>query len=331
MTLLFLTGLFASFAVLIFYLVKAGPSADSRLKTRLAAVQQRHSDSTSTKVQAQMRKSVANRQAKQQGGLLGRVLPDPVQLQKRLAATGKDWTVRQYGIASGVTGLVVAGFLLIKGMPVLLALLIGGFAGLIVPHKVVGSLLARRVNKFVAKFPDAIELLVRGLRSGLPITETMGVVATEVPGPVGDEFQRVTDKMRVGVTMDAALQETADRLNTAEFQFFVISIVIQRETGGNLSETLSNLADVLRKRSQIKLKIRAMSSESKASAYIIGALPFIVFGMIYFISDSYMQKFFISDPGGPLGLSTLQMVGLGGMCWMATGAFVMKQMISFEI
>ncbi len=331
MTLLFLFGLFASLAVLVFYAANSGPSADKRLKARIVSVQQRHSESAATKVQAQMRKSVSNRQATRMDGTLGRLLPDPVQLQKRLSATGKSWTVRQYAIASAITGLVLAALLLLKGMPLVLALMIGLLGGLFLPHMIVGKLLARRVGRFIAKFPDAIELLVRGLRSGLPISETMGVVAAEVPGPVGDEFQRVTEKMRVGVTMDAALQETADRLNTAEFQFFVISLVIQRETGGNLSETLSNLAEVLRKRSQMKLKIRAMSSESKASAYIIGALPFIVFGLIYFISDSYMQKFFISNPGGPLGLSTLQMVGLGGLCWMGIGAFVMSKMISFEI
>ena len=131
---------------------------------------------------------------------------------------------------------------------------------------------------------------MRGLRSGLPITETMGVVGAEVPGPVGEEFRAVTDKMKIGRTMDAALQETADRLGTPEFQFFVITIAIQRETGGNLAETLANLATVLRKRSQMKLKIKAMSSESKASAYIVGSLPFIVFGLIMWISPGYMRQ-----------------------------------------
>ena len=101
------------------------------------------------------------------------------------------------------------------------------------------------------------------------------IVAGEIPGPVGIEFRMVSDKMKIGRTMEAALQDTADRLGTPEFQFFVITLAIQRETGGNLAETLSNLADVLRKRAQMKLKIRAMSSEAKASAYIVGALPFL--------------------------------------------------------
>jgi tight adherence protein B len=123
--------------------------------------------------------------------------------------------------------------------------------------------------------------------------------------------------------MDAALQETANRLGTPEFQFYVISLAIQRETGGNLAETLSNLADVLRKRSQMKLKIRAMSSESKASAWIVGSLPFIVFILIYFINGSYMQNFFVEP--------RLIIAGCIGLVWMAIGAFIMSRMVNFEI
>jgi tight adherence protein B len=187
----------------------------------------------------------------------------------------------------------------------------------------VGFFINRRVDKFTAKFPDAIELLVRGLRSGLPITETIGVVGAEVDGPVGEEFRSISDKMKIGRTLDQALQETADRLGTPEFQFFCITIAIQRETGGNLAETLANLADVLRKRAQMKLKIRAMSSESKASAYIIGSLPFIVFMLIWFISGEYMQKFFIDE--------RLMIAGGGGIVWMSIGGLIMAKMINFEI
>jgi tight adherence protein B len=165
--------------------------------------------------------------------------------------------------------------------------------------------------------------MVRGLRSGLPITETLGIVASEIPGPVGIEFRAVADRMKIGRTMDAALQETADRLGTAEFQFFVITLNSQRETGGNLAETLSNLADVLRKRSQMKLKIRAMSSESKASAMIVGALPFIVFTLVYMMNPTYMSGFFIDD--------RLIFAGLGAMVWMGIGVFIMAKMVNFEI
>ena len=133
----------------------------------------------------------------------------------------------------------------------------------------------------------------------------------------------MTERIKIGKTMEDALQETADRLNTPEFSFFCITLAIQRETGGNLAETLSNLSDVLRKRAQMKLKIKAMSSESKASAYIVGALPFIVFVMIFWINPAYLAGFFSDD--------RLIIVGLGGLTWMAIGGFIMAKMVSFEI
>jgi tight adherence protein B len=164
---------------------------------------------------------------------------------------------------------------------------------------------------------------VRGLRSGLPVTETLGIVASEVPGPVGYEFKGVIDRIKVGKTMEDALQDTGDKLGIEEFNFFTITLAIQRETGGNLAETLSNLADVLRKRAQMKLKIRAMSSESKASAYIVGSLPFLVFGAIMYVNPDYMGGFFTDD--------RLIIAGLGAGVWMGIGVFIMAKMVNFEI
>ncbi|MEG3091090.1 type II secretion system F family protein [Sphingomonas sp. PB1R3] len=253
----------------------------------------------------------------------GRLLPNPARLGKMLDRTGRDWTVGQFGLACAAVALAFLFVGLFLHIPFFLALLLAVGLGLWLPHIVVGRLIARRVGKFIARFPDAIELLVRGLRSGLPVTETMGIVSHEVPGPVGEEFRAVADRMRIGRTMDAALQETADRLDIAEFQFFVIAIAIQRETGGNLAETLSNLAEVLRKRAQMKLKIKAMSSESKASAYIVGSLPFFVFGIIWMINQPYMARFFV-DP-------RLMIIGVGAFVWLGLGAFIMSRMISFEI
>jgi tight adherence protein B len=245
--------------------------------------------------------------------------------------TGKKWTVSQYMTSCAITFLVVATFLMLRGFPILFTMMLGLAAGLALPHMWVSRLIKKRVTQFTAKFPDALELLTRGLRSGLPIAETLNVVSSEIPGPVGEEFRMITERIKIGRTMDQALQETADRLGTPEFQFFVISLAIQRETGGNLAETLSNLATVLRQRSQMKLKIKAMSSESKASAYIIGVLPFLVFGLITYINYNYMTPFFTPDPAGIFGLSTMQVIGIGGMCWMGIGVFIMAQMINFEI
>jgi tight adherence protein B len=301
----------------------SGPSAARAGTRRLSSVRERHSgDPLSTAMNQQVRNITAGRQTRMDL-TVARILPNPAQLQKRLAMTGKDWTVGKYGLVSLGLTLVIGALMALKGLPLLLALFAGLAIGVGLPHLAVGFFIKKRVATFTAKFPDAIELLVRGLRSGLPITETIGVVGAEVPGPVGEEFRAVSDKMKIGRSLDAALQETADRLGTPEFQFFVITIAIQRETGGNLAETLANLAEVLRKRAQMKLKIKAMSSESKASAYIIGSLPFIVFALIYSINPSYIGAFFIDQ--------RLIVAGLGGLVWICIGAFIMRQMINFEI
>ena len=316
--------LFAGAAIVLVLMAFAfaGPSPERARARRLGAVRARHSDSSNALVEAQLRRITASRATKMDAAAM-RFLPRPALLKKRLAMTGKTWTVGQYGMATLGIAVVVALLLWLKGMPIALSLLVGLMLGAGIPHFAVGFFIKQRVAKFNAKFPDAIELLVRGLRSGLPISETIGVVGQEVEGPVGVEFRAITDRMRIGRTLDAALQETADRLGTPEFQFFVISIAIQRETGGNLAETLANLATVLRTRFQMKLKIRAMSSESKASAYIVGSLPFIVFAMIWMVNGSYMQNFFI-DP-------RLIIAGVGGLVWMGIGAFIMAKMVSFEI
>jgi tight adherence protein B len=311
-------------AVTLIMLVAAfsGPSAARAQAKRLESVRERHSKSSEVAAQAQMKRIFAARKNRVDS-FAQRFIPNPALLRLRLEQTGRPWTLAQYVMASAGLCIGVLLFLVLRGTPFIFALPIALLAGIGLPHMVVGFLIKRRVAQFTTNFPDAIELMVRGLRSGLPISETVGVVANELPDPVGIEFRTVSDKMKIGRTMEAALQETADRLGTPEFQFFVISLQIQRETGGNLAETLSNLADVLRKRAAMKLKIRAMSSESKASAYIIGALPFIVFGLIWFINGSYMQNFFI-DP-------RLMIAGAGGLVWMSIGGFIMAKMINFEI
>ena len=300
----------------------SGPNAAKASTRRLGAVRARHNETANALVDAQMKRIAAARSNKMDAAAM-RFLPRPALLKKRLAMTGKTWTVGQYGMATLGIVTIVTLLLTVIGLPILLALLVGVVIGAGLPHMVVGFFIKRRIAKFTSKFPDAIELLVRGLRSGLPITETIGVVGAELDGPVGVEFKAITDKMKIGRTMDAALQDTADRLGTPEFQFFVITCAIQRETGGNLAETLANLATVLRMRGQMKLKIKAMSSESKASAYIVGSLPFIVFGMIMMINTTYMQGFFIEP--------RLMVAGGGGLIWMGIGAFIMAKMVNFEI
>lgn len=317
-------------AILIFgFLLAIGMTGYALLGTgggrsvtkRLNAMKERHSDSTEAKLQSQMRKAIAARKpiSFAQGANMGRI----DRLRLRLEKTGKGWSLKQYiSVSASLAGIICAA-IMIKGAPLYLGAAIGMLIGLGLPHMIVGFMIKRRLNHFTTNFPDAIELLVRGLRSGLPVGETLGVVAEEIPGPVGVEFKMITDKIKVGKTMEDAMQDTADRLATPEFQFFVITLAIQRETGGNLAETLSNLAEVLRKRAQMKLKIRAMSSESKASAYIVGSLPFIVFGLVWSVNPTYLGGFFVEP--------RLIIAGLIGLVWMSIGVGIMAKMVSFEI
>ena len=299
-----------------------GPSPGKSVKRRMELIRERHGDVIAANAQAQIRKLFAERSSKIEG-FASTLIPKPALLRKRLEMTGKNITLGKYAMVCFGIVVVVTFVLKMRGAPFLLSLMLGLFMGIGMPHFVIGKMIKRRINKFTNNFPDAIELMVRGLRSGLPITETLGIVAGEIVGPVGIEFRMVADKMKIGRTMESALQDTADRLGTPEFQFFVITLAIQRETGGNLAETLSNLADVLRKRGQMKLKIRAMSSESKASAYIVGSLPFVVFTLVYLITPGYMMHFFQDE--------RLMVAGLGGLVWMGIGAFIMAKMVNFEI
>ena len=300
----------------------SGPNAKKALKRRVESVKERHSEMSGTIAQAQVRKMFGQNDSRLEG-YASSLIPKPALLRKRLEMTGRNISLGKYAMICLTVVAIVTALMMLKGAPLLLSAVFGLFVGIGMPYFIVGRMIKRRVTKFTSNFPDAIDLMVRGLRSGLPITETLGIVASEIPGPVGIEFRTVADKMKIGVTMEGALQETADRLATPEFQFFVITLAIQRETGGNLAETLSNLSDVLRKRAQMKLKIRAMSSESKASAYIVGALPFIVFTLVFMISPDYMGNFFV-DP-------RLIVAGIGGIIWMAIGGLIMAKMVSFEI
>ena len=309
-------------AVLLAFLAMQGPSASKALKRRMELVKERHGDIIAGNAQAQIRKLMAQRASRIES-YASTLIPKPALLRKRLEMTGKNISLGKYAMVCVGVAVFISTAVMLRGAPVVLSILLGLFFGVGGPHFIIGKMINRRVKKFTSNFPDAIELMVRGLRSGLPITETLGIVSSEIPGPVGVEFRMVSDKMKIGRTMEAALQDTADRLGTPEFQFFVITLAIQRETGGNLAETLSNLADVLRKRAQMKLKIRAMSSESKASAYIVGSLPFVVFGLVMMINPHYMGGFFTDQ--------RLIVAGIGGMIWMGIGALIMAKMVNFEI
>ena len=256
--------------------------------------------------------------------LVKRFLPRPELLRKRLRRTGYSVSLGAYALwCVGIGVLFSVGRAFVFDFPPLLALLFGVATGIGLPHMLVGFLIRLRTKRFVERFPEAIDLIVRGLKSGLPVTESIRSVGEEFDGPVGEEFLLVSDRVKLGQPIDDALSEVADRIGLADFRFFVIALSVQRETGGNLSEALENLSDILRRRRQMVLKVKALSSEAKASAIIIGSLPFIMFAILRMVSGNYVQTLF-TDPRGTILLG----IGLG---FMVVGVGVMMKMVKFEI
>lgn len=257
-------------------------------------------------------------------GLVRHLVPRPELLRLRLASAGLRISLARYvAISFGLGLLTFAPLMLLELVPPLVALLLAVFATIMIPHLIVGFLVARRRSKFVANFPEAIDLMVRGLRSGLPITESIRTAGAEIVDPVGLELRHVTDSVRLGAKLEEALWDCSRRLNIQEFNFFTVALAIQSETGGNLAETLANLSDVLRRRRQLKLKIKALSSEAKASAYIIGSLPFIMALLIFLVNPGYIADLWI-DPRGHFMLFL-------GFSSFAVGIGVMYKMVKFEI
>ncbi len=249
------------------------------------------------------------------------LLPNPDKLRARLVRTGKEIQLGEYLLVCvlmiGVFGLI---FHSLEWSKVLLVPASLGL-GLGLPHFVVGYMGSKRIKRFLGTFPEAIDTMCRGIRSGLPVTESIAAVGREMPDPVGIEFHRIADGVRMGRSLEASMWEVARRIDTPEFRFLIIAMAIQKETGGNLAETLGNLADLIRKRRQLRLKIKAMSSEAKASAMIIGSLPFIMFLLLLAVNSDYIMLLFNSTGGKIL-------MGVG-VTWMSTGWAVMTKMIHF--
>jgi tight adherence protein B len=256
--------------------------------------------------------------------LVKRYLPRPALLRQRLECTGLRISAGEYVLFCLVItilfGFISSYFL---GRSLTVSFLAGISSGLTLPHLLVKYLISRRLNAFTAEFPQAIDLIVRGLKSGLPVPASMRAVADEIKDPVGKEFTIISDRLKIGQTLDDALHKTTQRIPTPEFNFFVTSLAVQRETGGNLGETLENLSNVLRQRRQMKQKIKAMSSEATASAMILGSLPFLMFGIMMLLNPNYVGMLF-TDPRGML------MLGFGLTC-IAIGSAVMAKMVRFEI
>lgn len=254
---------------------------------------------------------------------LSRLLPQRKRLEAYvLRAGGWDRLRRILTFGTLLAALSTAGWIYV-GLPLPAAILLGLLVLIGFPYLAVLRMAARRKARFLNGFPEAVDLVIRGLKAGLPVTESLRAVASEISGPAGEEFGRVVAAVGMGRSLEEALWERANALGIPEFRFLAISIAIQSETGGNLAETLSNLSGVLRSRRQLKLRVRAMSSEAKASSYIIGSLPFVMAGIIYLINSEYILHLF-SDPRGHV------MIALGLISFFL-GATVMYKMVRFEV
>ena len=253
-----------------------------------------------------------------------RWLPHRDVLFHRLTRTGRSISVGQYALvtfAAIIVSTLLVVFLL--GLSVATSVLIGLAIGILLPHMVIGRMGNRRVARFIGLFPDAIDLMVRALRSGLPISEAIINAGQEIGDPVGAEFRTVESGMRLGRDLDTLLWDIAKRIDAPEYKFFIIALNVQRETGGNLAETLSNLADLLRRRRTMRQKARAMASEARASTAILGSLPGLVTIVLMLTSPKYIMVLF-NDPRGVVlvGIAVSMLVG---------GIGIMVRMAKFDV
>ena len=245
------------------------------------------------------------------------------QLRADLLQAGIDVNVTKYLVFAAFLGLAATGIYVAFGLPLLGAVPVGLAVGFGLPKLALRFIAKRRQKKFTSEFASAIDVLVRGVKSGLPVGECLTIIGRESPEPVGEEFRLFVEGEKIGMQLEDVLRRGYERMPTADFKFFSIVLQIQRQTGGNLAETLENLTGVLRARKKMKDKVSAMSSEAKSSAAIIGALPFIVAIAVSLVNPLYLVPLFTTTAGNV-------MIGIG-VGWMALGVLVMAKMINFEM
>jgi tight adherence protein B len=245
-----------------------------------------------------------------------------VPLSIKLTQAGLDWSKRRFMITAAVLGFLAFLLSMLLGAGLLAGLAFAFAAGCGIPLWLLKFLKKRREAKFLNNFPDAVDVIVRGIKAGLPLLDSIKLIASESEEPIRSEFRGIIETQTVGIPLGEACLRLYERMPVAEANFFGIVISIQQRAGGNLSETLGNLSRVLRDRKKMKAKIQAMSMEAKASASIIGALPIVVMGLVYFTSPAYIALLW-TDPFGRM------MMACCGT-WMAIGIFVMRKMINFD-
>ncbi len=243
-------------------------------------------------------------------------------LAGRIAQAGLNWSKQRFLITAGLLGAVTFVMALLLDTGIFTALGFAFAAGGGVPVWLLKFLKKRREAKFLEAFPDAVDVIVRGVKAGLPLLESMRIITHDAPEPLKSEFRSIVETQAVGIPLGEACGKLYEHIPVPEANFFAIVISIQQRAGGNLSEALGNLSRVLRDRKKMKAKIRAMSMEAKASAMIIGSLPLAVMTLVYITSPQYIELLW-THPMGRLMLA-------GSAVWMSMGVFVMRKMINFD-
>lgn len=249
---------------------------------------------------------------------------EKITLRLRLERAGMEITPQVFWIASGVAGLVAGAlvYFALPGTHPIVSVLTAFASAFGLPRLVVAQMAKRRQGKFVAEFANSIDVIVRGVKSGLPLNECLGIIARESPSPVREEFQEIVEQQRVGIPLAECFERMMARMPLPEVKFFSIVVGIQQQAGGNLSEALGNLSGVLRDRRRLQAKVKALSAEAKASAAVLGALPFVVMSMVYITTPNYMALLWTTKMG--------QFLLLIAGAWMTVGLLVMRKMINFK-
>lgn len=246
-----------------------------------------------------------------------------ISLRERLVQAGLQISVRRFYVIS-IGGAIAASFVaLLYGLPLIMVPLVGIVLALGLPRWILGFLKKRRQTKFLEEFPNALDVMCRSIKSGLPLNDAVRLIASDGQEPVKSEFQRVVDAQQVGIGIPQAIERMMLTMPLFEVNFFSTVINIQAQAGGNLSEALANLSKVLRERRKMRAKVQALSMEAKASAVIIGALPFIVMMLVHFTSPDYLAVLFTDTRGHII-------LGASGL-WMSIGIIIMRNMINFDI
>lgn len=316
-----MVGIVAIFGTLTYFLLTV--SQKKRDRVRALSVIRGHnvSDSKNTEKNAQdkRRAEIAKKLQNMDSGAKAR----RSDLKLRLVQAGMPITVKQFYLFSVIFGALMTGLMLAVGQPLHVVVLVCFAMTFGFPRFVLRFKTKRRQKKFLAEFADALEAMTRLLKAGMPVSEAISMASREFGGPIGEEMTRIYDSQKIGIPLPEAALEAARRMPLTEMQMFATGLAIQAQTGSSLSEVLMNLARVIRSRYKLKRKIQALSSEAKASAMIIGALPFLVGGGMYAINPEFIGVLFETKIGNAW------LIGSG--CWMGLGILVMRQMINFKV